>query len=205
MNRNPVRAAIERVDAAPSSEFRSTLRAQLLADFTDSAATGTAASQRPDAMLPDSGGEYIALRPNVSRVGPNRRFSKTVLAAVACVAVFTTVALIVTRAGNYPSAAAELHDVNRPEALQLAQRATVAADPSGQLWQDGSDWGRSTLPGEAAATIAALPNCAPLTSAGLFPPTTKSATAYQWVDGYDQLMHRVFVFATPRIPRALWT
>ena len=35
MNRNSVRAAIELVDVAPSSEFRSALRAQLLAEFAD--------------------------------------------------------------------------------------------------------------------------------------------------------------------------
>ena len=197
MNRNPVSAAIELVDNVPSNEFRSTLRAQLLAGFTESATTDATASQHLNTMLPDSDEEYIQLIPNVSRFGPNRHFAKTVLAAAACVAVFTAVAVIVSRAGNLPSANAELHDVNQHEAMQLAQRATIAADPLDQLWQDGSDWARSTLPAEAAATIAALPNCASLTTAGLLPPTSKSAITYQWVDGSDLLMHKVFVFATP--------
>jgi hypothetical protein len=93
----------------------------------------------------------------------------------------------------------ELHDVNRQEALPLAQRALIARDVTpdgvGHGWADDQDWVANQLPSEAAATISALPGCALLTSVGLLPPTTKSAAAYQ--QSPDGILQHVFVFATP--------
>lgn len=92
----------------------------------------------------------------------------------------------------------DLHDVNQQEAFSLAQRALISEPDDGHGWQDTQDYESTHRPGEAAATIAALPECALLTSVGLFPPTTKSATAYQFVIALGLFGHRVLVFATPQ-------
>jgi hypothetical protein len=196
MNRNPVSAAIELVDLAPSNEFRSTLRAQLLAGFTEPPTTGTDASQSPNEIPPESDEEYITLAPSPSRFGPNRRLSKMFLGAAACLAVFATGAVIANRSGH-PNSTTKLHDVNRQEALPLAQHALIPDNALGIQWTSGSSWDESQLPIQAAATIAALPDCAPLRSVGLLPPTTKSATAHQFVPGSNYLFQQVLVFATP--------
>jgi hypothetical protein len=91
-------------------------------------------------------------------------------------------------------AVTELHDVNLQDALLLAQSANL---PQGDhRWNKGQPENESERLREAAATIAALPACAVLTSVGLLPPTTKSAVAYQYVPG-GPLLQDVFVYATP--------
>jgi hypothetical protein len=187
MNRNPVTAATELVDATPSREFLSTLHAKLLADFTESAATEIPAESKQ---------EYVTLAPTPPPVGPNRRIPMILLAVAACVAVFATGAMIVTRADR---AAIELRDVNQQEAVPLAQRALIPRDATpdgvGHGWSSDPYWAE-IQPSEAAATIAALPGCALLRSVGLLPPTAKSAAVYQFAVAAG-LMHHVFVFATP--------
>jgi hypothetical protein len=197
MNRNPVSAATELVDATPSKEFLTTLHAQLLADFTESRSTHSDGSQNPtETPPPESVEDYITLAPTPSPVGPNRRLSKTLITAAACVAVFATGAMIVTRADR---AAIELGDVNQQEALPLAQRALLARDATpdgvGHGWSNDQDWAATQLPSDAEAMIEALPGCALLRSVGLLPPTTKSASAYQ--QSSDGTLQHVFVFATP--------
>ena len=91
-------------------------------------------------------------------------------------------------------AVTELHDVNLQDALLLAQSVNL---PQGDhRWNSLTHRTESELPRDAAATIAALPGCAVLTSIGLLPPTTKSAVAYQYVPG-GTLLQDVFVYATP--------
>ena len=193
MSNNNVRSALELVDAEPSHEFLSSLRTRLLADFTRSD-TG---DQGPNVSPSESGEECIALVPKHSRFGPSRRLLKAVLATAACGALFATGAVIVSRAGHNPNATTQLHDVNRQEALPLAQHALITTDALGIQWTSGYSWDESDLPIQAAATIAALPACALLRSVGLFPPTTKSATAHQYVSGSNYLFQQVYVFSTP--------
>jgi hypothetical protein len=195
MSRNPVSAAIELVDIAPSNEFRTSLRAQLLADFSEPATPGTPATQSPNETAPKSD-EYITLEPSPSRFGPSPRLYKTVLVAAACLAVFATGAVIANRSGT-PNATTELNDVDRQEALPLARHALITTDALGIQWTSGYSWDESELPTQATATIAALPECALLKSVGLVQPTTKSATAHQFVPGDTNfLFQQVFVFAT---------
>ncbi|HEY7628916.1 MAG TPA: hypothetical protein VH761_17730, partial [Ilumatobacteraceae bacterium] len=52
------------------------------------------------------------------------------------------------------------------------------------------------LPRRARATIAAMPDCALLNSVGIFPPSTKVATAFQVVTDGSLLTQKVFVYAT---------
>ncbi len=207
MNRNPVRAAIEDVDCEPSNEFLSSLRTQLLADFTGSTTGDTAMSQLPSASPPESHPEYIELAPNTSRLSPNRRLMQTLVAAAACIALIATGAVIANRASDDPNATPR--DVNPQEAHSLAQRALVPsnafngtalapANGLGVATEIAEDWIAAQRPKQAAATIAELPACAQLTSVGLFPPTTKSATAYQASHNLNFLRQTVFVFATPQ-------
>ncbi|HEX2782146.1 MAG TPA: hypothetical protein VHN36_01075 [Ilumatobacteraceae bacterium] len=195
MNGNPVRAAIELVDVTPSNEFRSTLRAQLLADFTRSDTDDGLMPRGPNALPLESPDDYIALAPDSSRFDQKRPFSKSLLAAVACVAVIATGAVLI-RARQSQNVSNELHDVNQGEALPLAERALITTDALGIQWTSGYAWGESGLPLQAADTIAALPDCELLTAVGLFPPTAKSATAHQFVSGNNYLFHEVLVFAT---------
>ena len=78
----------------------------------------------------------------------------------------------------------------------LAIRGLITPEVLGVAWVDGQRSPDTERPKHAAATIAAMPGCAVLISAGLFPPTTKSATAYQFVDDGNFLGQRVFVYAT---------
>src|SRR4051812_25820038 len=110
MNHNSIRAAIELVDVAPSSGFRSTLRAQLLAEFTRSESGEIAVSKDPTAICPESLNEYVRLEPNQSRFFPNKRLWQTLAAAAACVAVLATGAAIISRAGRDAATTIELHD-----------------------------------------------------------------------------------------------
>jgi hypothetical protein len=86
--------------------------------------------------------------------------------------------------------------VNRREADPLARRGLIAPEVLGVAWVVGPTSPDTERLKHATATIAAMPKCALLISAGLFPPTTKSATAYQFVDDGNFLGQRVFVYAT---------
>ncbi len=196
MNRHRVRAAIELIDVAPSIEFRATLRAQLLAEFPRPDQVGMPASEDPNAASREAINEYVTLKPNQSRFFPERRLSRTLAATAACVAVLATVAAIINSASHDATPTVELHDVDQPEASRLAQRALIPGEALGLQWSSGQNWAATELPNEAAATIAALPDCAQLRSVGLMPPTTKSATAYQYVSDNNLLLNQVFVFAT---------
>lgn len=187
MNGNPVRAAIELVDTAPSKEFLSALHAQLLAEFDRSDPPAT----------PESIQEYVTLAPNASRLGPSPHRSKMLLAAAACVAVFAAGAVIINRAGDDSDATAQPHDVDLREARPLAEHALITSGALGLDWTSGYAWDESELPIQAAATIAEVPDCAVLRSVGLLPPSTRSATAHQFVPGINYLFQEVFVFATP--------
>jgi hypothetical protein len=88
----------------------------------------------------------------------------------------------------------DLHDVNRQEAAPLALRALITENELGVQWSDDKNWSETEFPQQAALTIAQMPECALLTSVGVFPPTTKSAGGFQSsVLG----IHNVLVYATP--------
>jgi hypothetical protein len=88
----------------------------------------------------------------------------------------------------------DLHDVDQQEAAPLALRALITENELGVQWSDDKNWSETEFQQQAALTIAAMPECAVLTSVGVFPPTTKSAGAFQSsVLG----IHNVMVFATP--------
>jgi hypothetical protein len=112
--------------------------------------------------------------------------------------VFATGALIVSRAAHHPNTTTELHDVNPEEALPLARRALFSNDALGVRWTNLDSIGANAIPEQAAATLDALADCAVLTSVGIFPPTTKSATAQQYVPGPELMFQDVFVFATAK-------
>lgn len=196
MNRHPVRAAIELVDVAPSIEFRATLRAELLEVFARADQDDMPPSEEPTATSREVVNEYVTLKPNQSRFFPHKRLSRTLAATAACVTVLATGAVIINRASRDGAPTVELHDVDQPAASRLAQRALIAGEALGLYWSSGRNWAATELPNEAAATIEALPDCAQLRSVGLMPPTTKSATAYQYVSDNNLLVNQVFVFAT---------
>ena len=192
MSTNPVRSVIEGIECEPSSEFLSTLRAELVGELARSVASEVAAPE-PNTMPPDPLHQYTASALGRSPVRRGRRRSKLLLVAAACVAVLAIGAVIVSRADDSQHVTTELHDVNPQEALPLAQRALIGPTVFG-TYGDAKGWAETELPKEAAATIAELPECALLTSVGLLPPTTKSVSAHQ---DSGEFVQAVFVFATP--------
>jgi hypothetical protein len=178
---NPVRAAVDLVDAEPSIEFLSALRARLLAD---------------SASVSEPVEEYIMLAPTLTRTGPNRRLHK-VLAAAACVAVVA--AVIVIKRSNDPQGEAGLRDVDPREALPLGQAAQITADEIGDGWQPIDDFTLADYAEQAAAINEAMPACAQLASVGLAQPTNKSVLVHQdFANGPAPMFHDVWVFATPQ-------
>jgi hypothetical protein len=192
MTRNPVSAALDLVDDEPSSEFLGALRTQLLADLREPG-TSRIDSLPVDPQEPIE--ECIVIESNQS-AGPNRRVLKIVLAAAACVAVVATAAVIVNRRNADVS---ELSDVTPQEAMPLAQEALIKPDALGTFWRSGVPIADSVIAAQAVATTAAQPQCAVLTSVGLFPPTAKSVAARQFLTPGEREEHSqtVFVFATP--------
>ena len=146
----------------------------------------------------DAASEYVTLAPDPPRIGTTRRFSKVLLAAAACIALLATGAIIANRVSD-DSNAGELNDVNPEEALPLAQTALITPDQIGSRWRKQDPFTESVFAEQTAATIAALPDCAMLTSFGLFSPTTKSVAARQafTIGNAEDIRHTVFVFATP--------
>ncbi|MGZ4739008.1 MAG: hypothetical protein ACXVLM_07215 [Ilumatobacteraceae bacterium] len=200
MNTNPVRSALDLLDAEPSSEFLSALRARLVADGT--AVTASTTTQQPSAKAPDTAEEYVMLAPNPNRSGRNRRVQKIVLAAVACAAAVVAIAII--RANQDSGANGGLRDVDSREAAPLGQAAMISADvlvsqPGTAGWEQVNDFALSDYTRETAAINAATPACAQLASFGLAQPTTKSVMVHQdFANGPAPMLHDVWVFATPK-------
>ena len=124
------------------------------------------------------------------------RMTKTVLTAAASIALLFMAAVIVRR-NNDQDATRELRDITSAEALPLAQKAFITADALGSRWRQQEMFTESMYTQQTAATIADRPECAELTSVGLFTPTTKSVAARQsFTPGRNFVGHTVFVFAT---------
>ena len=195
MNNNPVRSAVDLVDAEPSSEFLSALRARLLADGT--AAEASTTTQQPSALASETAEEYVMLAPNPNRRGRNRRMQKIILAAAACAAA--VVAIVIIRPNQDSGANGGLRDVDPREALPLGHAALITADKLGGGWQQVDDFALSDYARETAAINAATPACAQLASVGLTLPTNKSVIVHQdFANGPVPMFHDVWVFATPK-------
>ena len=196
MSHNRVGDAIRLIDLAPSDEFRSDLRAKLLAEFALEEAGSGGVTELAAAPPPEPVEVHVTLTSDKSPLGLRRRAWKTMLAAVACLAVVATGVVIAHRDAEF-SAPRPLRDVDQHEAGALAARGLIAREVLGVRWSVGSQSSPDTARvKQAEATIAAMPGCALLIPAGLFPPTTKTATAYQFVDDGSFLGQRVFVYAT---------
>ncbi|HEX2783443.1 MAG TPA: hypothetical protein VHN36_07640 [Ilumatobacteraceae bacterium] len=192
MNTNPVRSAVDLVDAEPSTEFLIALRARLLADGSGAQA---ATAQQPSASASETVEEYVMLAPGLTRTGPNRRVYKVLLAAAACVAVLA--AIVVIKRSNDPEGEGGLRDVDPREALPLGQATQVSPDDFGASWSQVDDFTGSTYADLAAATNAAMPACAQLKSFGLMQPTTKSVLFHEdFLNGSAPMLRDVWVFAT---------
>lgn len=187
MNGNPVRAAVDLVDAEPSAEFLSDLRARLIAGDVASAAGGVAVET------------YVPLTPSPARSGRHLRAYEVLVAAAACVAV--VVAVVVVRRTDDREGG--LRDVDRAEALPLGEAAMFSADklsaPAGEPgWKQVDDFNVGDYATQLAAINVALPECSQLASVGLAQPTTKSVMVHQdFADGPRPMLHDVWVFATP--------
>ena len=192
MNTNPVRSAVDLVDAEPSIEFLSALRARLLADSTGA---HEATAQQPSASASETVEEYVVLAPSLTRTDPNRRVYKVLLAAAACIAVLA--AVVVVKRSNDPQEEG-LRDVDPREALPLGQAALITADKIGSGWQQVNDFTLADYAEQTAAITAAMPACAQLASVGLAQPTNKSVIVHQdFAKGPVPMFHDVWVFATP--------
>ena len=141
--------------------------------------------------------EYVSLAAAAPHPGTPRRLAKITLAAAAAVALLATGVVIANRVDDDPNAGA-LHDVSPGVALPLAQRAGITPDKVGTRWRQTDPFTDAFYAEQAAATIAAFPECAMLRSFGLFPPTTKAVAARQaFTVGNAANVHQtVFVFAT---------
>jgi hypothetical protein len=193
MNTNPVRSAVDLVDAEPSIEFLSALRARLLADSTEA---NEATAQQPSASASETVEEYVMLAPSLARTDPNRRVYKVLLAAAACVAVLA--AAVVIKRSDDSQEEAGLRDVDPREALPLAEAARITADQIGTGWQQVDDFTLADYAKQTAAINAAMPACAQLASVGLAQPTNKSVIVHQdFANGPVPMFHDVWVFATP--------
>ncbi len=192
MSTNPVRSAVDLVDAEPSIEFLNALRARLLADSTEADET---TAQHASASASETVEEYVALAPSLTRTGPSRRAYKVLMAAAACVAVLA--AAVVVRRLNDSQEEGGLRDVDPREALPLGQAAKITADKIGRGWQQVDDFTLADYEKQTAAMIAETPACAQLASVGLAQPTTKSVIVHQdFAKGPVPMFHDVWVFAT---------
>jgi hypothetical protein len=195
VNRNPISSAVQVIDEELSPEFLASLRAALLADLTGQPSDDFA--PRSDQSGPLQSGKIVTLTAQPTPTGSRRRVLKIALGAAACVALFAAVGLILNRPGN-KLAADELHDVNRNEALLLGQSTPLPEAAVGSRWRQVDDFTTADFAEVSTATYSALPECAKLTTFGLLPPTTKSATVHQdYTNGSSLLFHDVIVFATP--------
>jgi hypothetical protein len=194
MSTNPVRSAVDLVDAEPSSEFLSALRARLLADGTGVQAS---AVQQPSPLASETVEEYVIVAPSPPSTRPNRRVQKILLTAAACAAVLAAV-FVINRAGDSTDEGG-LRDVDAREALPLGQAAQITPDAIGPSWSQVDDFSVSTYADINAATSAALPECTELKSVGLMQPTTKSVLVHEdFLNGPAPMLHDVWVFATPK-------
>jgi hypothetical protein len=193
VNTNPVRSAVDLVDAEPSIEFLSTLRARLLADGTGVQAGAAQQSSGPASERVE---EYVMLAPSVTRTGPNRRAYKVLLAAAACLAVLA--GIVALKRSNDSQGEGGLRDVDSREALPLGEAARITADKIGEGWEQVDDFTLSDYAEQSAAINAEMPACAQLASVGLAQPTEKSVLVHQdFANGPVPMFHDVWVFATP--------
>ncbi|HEY4610898.1 MAG TPA: hypothetical protein VIH06_16890, partial [Ilumatobacteraceae bacterium] len=92
MNSNPIRSAVDLVDAEPSTEFLSALRAQVVGDRVvvpdDRSARSIAAPEPVEA--------YVAIAPTAARGKSNRRL-RLVLGAAAAIAVAAIAVIVINR------------------------------------------------------------------------------------------------------------
>jgi hypothetical protein len=141
--------------------------------------------------------EYVSLTAEAPHPGTPRRLAKITLAAAAAVALFAT-GVVIANSVDDDSNAGALHDVSPEDALPLAQAAGITPDKVGSRWRQLDPFPDPFYAEQAAATIAAFPECAMLRSFGLFPPTTKAVAARQafTVGNPATVRETVFVFAT---------
>jgi hypothetical protein len=194
VSHNRVGDAIRLIDLAPSGEFRSDLRAELLAEFALQEAGRSGVANLVAAASPEQVEVHVTLTSDKSPSSLRRRLWRTVVAAAACLAVVAT-GVVIAHHDKF-SEPRDLRDVDRREADPLARRGLIAPEVLGVAWVVGPNSPDTARLRQATETIAAMPGCGVLISAGLFPPTTKSATAYQFVDDGNFLGQRVFVYAT---------
>jgi hypothetical protein len=196
VNSNPVRSAVDLVDAEPSTEFLDALRARLLAGGTGA----QAAARQPSASASETVEEYVVLAPSLTRTGPNRRTYKVLLAAAACVAVVA--AILVIKRSDDPQSQEVLRDVDPREATPLGKAAMITADKIAPVggsagWKQVDDFTLADYVEQNAAINAAMPACAQLGSVGLTQPTSKAVIVHQdFADGPRPMFHDVWVFAT---------
>jgi len=196
VSRNRVGEAIRLIDLAPSAQFRTDLRAKLVAEFALHEA-GLGSVTDLAVPPPEQLEVTVTLVSNRSPSGSKRRLWKSAVAAAACLAIGAT-GVVVAHRDAQSDTPVPLRDVNRREADPIARRGLVAPEVLGVNWVVGLTSPDTQRLQHATETIQAMPKCAVLTFAGLFPPTTKSATAYQFVDDGSYLGQRVFVYATAK-------
>ncbi len=201
MKPNSISAAFDQVDVEPSPVFRSDLRALFINEMTQSdvpatvALVGRSPALSPAESTHETG--LVTIQSEVVEAHRHRwRLPRIALAAAASIALVLAAAVIV-RHNSEENTGSELHDVDPAEALPLAQNAFITADVLGSRWRNTDMFTESMYSQQTAATIAARPECAELTSMGLFTPTTKSVAARQsFSPGRNYVGHTVFVFAT---------
>ena len=196
MNSNPVRSAVDLVDAEPSREFLSALRARLLADDR----TPVATTPPPKTSGATNVEEYVVLAPRPTGTNSNRRLYRALLAAAACVALVAAILVIKHTSDSNQTG---LRDVDPREALPLGQAARITADQLKRVegsagWQQVDDFSLSDYAKQTAAINAQTPACAQLASVGLAQPTSKSVLVHQdFANGPVPMLRDVWVFATP--------
>jgi hypothetical protein len=193
MTENVYRDAVALVDAEPSAEFLSTLRAQLLAELS-----ATVIESATSATTPQTEEEEVV---EVIEETPSRRQRRTRrvwLAAATCLAVLGTGAIVLFRADDSPESADQLADVNPEEVGGLGEQAAIPESALGPAWEAASDQGGVPFAQLDAQITAAMPQCAELSDYGIWLPTTKSVTTHEFfsVPLQDFMYHDVMVFAS---------
>jgi hypothetical protein len=192
MKSNPIRAAVDLIDAEPAAEFLGALRAHLVAENLGARVSTIARQSDPPPELE----EYVMVTPSLK--GPSHRAGKALLAAAACVALLAAV-VVIKRSSDSESDA--LRDVDPREASPLGENAMITAEqiaPVGSVgWARVDDFSAADYAREAAAINNANPACAELASVGLAQPTSKSVIVHQdFANGPVPMLHDVWVFAT---------
>jgi hypothetical protein len=173
---------------SPDAAFESRLRAQLKERLS---APGQSAGESTNDI------ELVTVQAkSVDARRHGWRLTNIVLAAAASITLLLAATVLVKRNSD-ENTGSELQTVDPAEALPLAKKAFITADALGSRWRLQEMFTDSIWAQQTAATIAARPECAELTSVGLFTPTTKSVVARQsFSPGRNYVGHTVFVFAT---------